>query len=160
MVEEVHMLETKGAAEMNRNPVEDEDVSNGADTHLNADNHNSLNKTAASSRASVNLECPATGSLYEMAGDVSVATQHHQEKHAQVDSHSLTTSNEGMLGNSRYYQTAHDISGNGSISLTLGLRQSADQLYRLEGNQRQSYLQQHDRIRQHLGGHATHEYAG
>uniref|UniRef100_A0A7N0VC40 Homeobox domain-containing protein n=1 Tax=Kalanchoe fedtschenkoi TaxID=63787 RepID=A0A7N0VC40_KALFE len=125
MVEEIHMLETKGLAERDSNAVKDDNRSANVDEpHPKADQ--SLHKMAENSMACVSLECSGM--------------------------------DEGMTSISRYHQTAHghEISGIGSVSLTLGLRQSA-------GNHQQQsvyFHQQQDRMRRHLEGHTVHEYAG
>ncbi|KAL9680042.1 hypothetical protein QQ045_017915 [Rhodiola kirilowii] len=147
MVEEVHMLETKGLTETNRNAVEDDNVS------TNMSDAIPLNKVVGNSVANVNLQRSDMGSLPEM-GDV-IANQQNQEKRSQVEIHNMSGIDEHIMRVPHYQQQpGHGSSGIGSISLTLGLRQSADQMYRLEGSQHQ--LQQ-DGIRQHLGGP---QYAG
>ncbi|GFZ12811.1 BEL1-like homeodomain 8 [Actinidia rufa] len=120
MVEEIHMLETKGLAEPNSNAgkTDGQPTSAGDGPSCPNDDHPSVEQWNQEKRSRVECQVPAA-----------------------MDGGSL-------LGFVPYHRSALEIGGLGPVSLTLGLRQSAES------------VQQEHQIRQHFGGQMIHDFVG
>ncbi|XP_008789567.2 BEL1-like homeodomain protein 4 isoform X1 [Phoenix dactylifera] len=145
MVEEIHMLETKGMK--------------GAD--LNSGNRNDANKLPMDdagrpsneqrpeSGCSRPLHCSSMEPLLNDEGSRSME-QWHYEKRSRIDECGMQTSMDGNLISFGTYQSAMDIGGLGAVSLTLGLRQ--------EGGQQQQQQQQQQM--RHFGSQMLRDFVG
>ncbi|PSS14019.1 BEL1-like homeodomain protein 8 [Actinidia chinensis var. chinensis] len=122
MVEEIHMLETKGLAEPNSN----------------------MGKTNGQPTS------PSEGPSFP-SDDHPTAEQWNREKRSKVECQiSSATDSSSLLGFVPYHRSGLKIGGLGPVSLTLGLRQSAESVQQ----------QQEHQIRQHFGGQMIHDFVG
>ncbi|CAI9778424.1 unnamed protein product [Fraxinus pennsylvanica] len=111
MVEEIHMLETKGTAEAGR-PDE---------CTVQSNDSQSLNKLNSSSAFDKQVEFSRISSSECMHPNI----QNHGN-HSRVD-YRIPASNDGsFMGFSPYHQSGMEIGGLGSVSLTLGLKRTAE----------------------------------
>ncbi|CAL5432153.1 unnamed protein product [Camellia sinensis] len=147
MVEEIHMLETKGLAEPNSNLGK-------IDGEPNAENdHQPANKVSETAMSSKQVQCLQIGSLAgtgDEHGHRQNTEQWNQEKRFRAEQCQIPASMDGsFVGFVPYQRGGLEIGGLGAVSLTLGLRQSAEQLE-----------QEEIQIRQHFGGQMIHDFVG
>ncbi|XP_019178399.1 PREDICTED: uncharacterized protein LOC109173615 [Ipomoea nil] len=154
MVEEIHMLETKAMSNVGKPQVTS--ATEGATTqHLNgfafqneSQYSNRLSMRGIPPTPGLQAEC-CTG-IGERSHPASWSTA--QEKQSRINCHIPAAAAAGMDGPLMGFMPYHhqnnlEIGGLGSVSLTLGLRQSA-----AEGVQHEPH--------QHLGGQIIHDYLG
>lgn len=137
MVEEIHVLETKGPAE--------------SSSHMGKpDGNAALEFTNQNDTQPINKSC---GIDHSRSRDLTSAGVWNQEKRSRLECQIPAGVDAGSLMSFLPYQRGElEIgSGLGAVSLTLGLRQSA------ESAQQQ---QQEDQYQQHFGGHMIHEFVG
>lgn len=148
MVEEIHMLETKGFSDQtnhnscrgDRKPTRE--GTSGSDPQLN--------------KAGVTFECSPM--MSSMASSEQWSTQEKQSR-LDFDFPSAASIDGSLMGNFLPYQRSHelDIGGLGSVSLTLGLRHGVETSAQQQQQQQQ---QQDDRLRQQFGVHMIHDFVG
>ncbi|XP_050215994.1 BEL1-like homeodomain protein 8 [Mercurialis annua] len=153
MVEEIHMLETKGVAETNRTTSRNDGKSKEGTDRSN--HEQALNTIGASSMLSRQMECSGSGSSGG-SGDRELEVEHwDQEKRSRVD-HQFrvpTCMDTSMMNFLPYQRSGIDIGGGiGAVSLTLGLRRSAENVQQ----------QQHEDqlIGRQFGGQMIRDFAG
>ncbi|KAF2292154.1 hypothetical protein GH714_014663 [Hevea brasiliensis] len=152
MVEEIHMLETKGLAE---NRIRGNLDGNSAEGASQQNQEQSANNMGADSMLNKQLECSGTGSSAG-CGEQLHAEQWNQEKRSRTELQ-VPTSMEGSVMNFLPYQrnSGIDIGGLGAVSLTLGLRHGVENAQQHQHPQ----LQQHeDQLRRQFGGQMIHDY--
>lgn len=167
MVEEIHMLETKAMAERGSN-IGRPEVTTAPESatqpnhiqHLNG--FTFPNESQYSNRLSMRgipgmqAECCSGIGSSPYIGERShpgASWSANQEKQSRINCHIPAAGMDGpLMGFMPYHQNNLELGGLGSVSLTLGLRQSAEGVHQ----------QQHEpqQLRQHLGGQMIHDYFG
>ncbi|XP_021676415.2 uncharacterized protein LOC110661896 [Hevea brasiliensis] len=149
MVEDMHMLETKGWAE-NRTCVNN--LEGKCPEGTSQPSHEQPpNNTGPSSILNKQLE--GTGSSAG-SGEKLDAGQWSQEKRTRMEVHGNTSMDGSVMNFLPYQRTGIDIGGLGAVSLTLGLRHGVE-------NAQQQQLQQHeDQLRRQFGGQMIHDFVG
>ncbi|KAG6760696.1 hypothetical protein POTOM_033875 [Populus tomentosa] len=143
MVEEIHMLETKGLAEISGK--NDGNSGEGNDEQTS-------NKLGTNSMLNKELECSGIGSSGS-SGEQLDEEQWSEGKRSRVE-FQVPTTMDGSLMNFLPYQRS-GIDNGGAVSLTLGLRQG------IESAQHQIQLQQHNgQFKQSFGGQMIHDFVG
>ncbi|XP_035541369.1 uncharacterized protein LOC108990328 isoform X2 [Juglans regia] len=132
MVEEIHMLETKGMAESNQIPSKNDESSAAA-------------------------AAEGTGSFLR-AGHGLSAEQWNQEKRSKMECPIPTTMDGTLMGFVPYQQNGVEIGGVGAVSLTLGLRHDAENAQHRQQQQQQEDQQQ--LLRREFGGGMIHDFVG
>ncbi|XP_027908975.1 BEL1-like homeodomain protein 8 isoform X2 [Vigna unguiculata] len=161
MVEEIHMLETKGAAEAHHQGSNKSDqvasACEGSSNQPKSDQPVSRFHTHAIPEKQ--FQCLEMGSSSSAGGNEEHIgmneEQWNQEKRSKLECQIAATPNmEGtVMGFMPYRRGALEVGGLGSVSLTLGLRHS------VEGVQQQQ-LQQEEELRRQFGGHMIHDFVG
>ncbi|XAR59723.1 hypothetical protein NMG60_11015670 [Bertholletia excelsa] len=146
MVEEIHMLETKGLAETSSNAGRNErKITTERASRPNPDQPiNNLGMTATSSGKQT--ECMLDGQNTE---------SWNQEKRSRVE---CQISDGTLMGFMPYQRSGFEMGGVGAVSLTLGLRQSAETAQ--QQHQHHHQFQQEHEFRQHFGGQMIHDFVG
>lgn len=137
MVEEIHMLETKGSAVVDLNSVKNDRraFSDSRDVDIQTNN-------AISDKQS---ECSTACPNMMDAQDRQSLEHWHLDKRTRVEEYQIPSSVDGgLIGFVPYHGGIENV-GLGAVSLTLGLRHSAEQQH-----QQQS-------LRMHLGGQMVHD---
>ncbi|KAK7262281.1 hypothetical protein RJT34_29847 [Clitoria ternatea] len=168
MVEEIHMLETKGATtETNQKNSSKNDqgvasVSEGSN-QPKVDHRHPMTKFGMHAHADAiperQFQCLEMGSCSSAAGNeennigMNEEQQWNQEKRSKLECQITTPSIDGtVIGFMPYRHGGLEVGGLGSVSLTLGLRHG------VEGVQQQ--LQQEEELRHQFGGHMIHDFVG
>lgn len=153
MVEEIHMLETKGIAETGASvgktdgKAMTESVSRSNDSQV-------LNRLNAGRSSEKQVECSDVGSSVYMGNRMNDDTWN--QKRSRVECHVPGSMDGSLVGFVPYQQSGIEIGGLGAVSLTLGLRQNAD------GVQPQHPLQQQheNQLRRHFGDQIIYDFVG
>jgi len=163
MVEEIHMLETKGAAEPRQASNKNDQVASASEgSNQPKSDHQPVSRfgTQASSHAihDNQFQCLEMGSSSSAGNEEHIGmneVQWSQEKRSKLECQIATTPNmDGtVMGFMPYRRGGLEAGGLGSVSLTLGLRHS------VEGVQQQQ-LQQEEDLRRQFGGHMIHDFVG
>lgn len=132
MVEEIHMLETKGTAETGR-PDEG---------NLQSNDRQFLNKLNSSAEFDKQVEFSRISSSEFMHPHIQ-----SQDNHSRVDYRIPDSLDGSLMGFSPYHQSGMEIGGLGSVSLTLGLRRTAESA-------------QQPQFRQHFEDHMVRDSVG
>lgn len=145
MVEEIHMLESKGMAEMDLNSSHKNDgksiMGDGrGQSYCDQGSEAQSNKLLDCSSSAMDHVTHESSSLISME-------QWHREKRSRMEECTMPGSMDGGLM-SIAYQGAMDIGGLGAVSLTLGLRHN-------EGPQQQQQQQM-----RHFGSQMLHDFVG
>ncbi|KAJ6715739.1 BEL1-LIKE HOMEODOMAIN PROTEIN 8 [Salix koriyanagi] len=150
MVEEIHMLEIKGLAEISG---EIDGISSAEGNNIQSNHEETSNKLGSNSMLNKRLECSGIGSSGS-SGEQLDEEQWSEEKRSRVE-FQIPTTMDGSLMNFLPYQRS-GVDDGGAVSLTLGLRQG------IEIAQHQIHWQQHrGRFKQQpFGGHMIHDFAG
>ncbi|MED6123353.1 hypothetical protein PIB30_048408 [Stylosanthes scabra] len=165
MVEEIHMLETKGTTGANKNnnhpATENERASVNEDGSSSQqhrvmegnmskfDMHSLIPENQQSQHQCMELEMDSTNE----------EEQWSQEKRSKLECEMSSTSMaEGslMMG-FMPYSRRDQVGGLGSVSLTLGLRHGVEAVVQ---NQQQQQQLQEEQLRRHFGGHMIHDFVG
>uniref|UniRef100_A0A6N2LLZ4 Homeobox domain-containing protein n=1 Tax=Salix viminalis TaxID=40686 RepID=A0A6N2LLZ4_SALVM len=151
MVEEIHMLETKGLAEISG---EIDGISSAEGNNIQSNHEQTSNKLGSNSMLNKRLECSGIGSSGSSSGERMDEEQWSEEKRSRVE-FQVPTTMDGSLMNFLPYQRS-GVDDGGAVSLTLGLRQG------IEIAQHQIHWQRHrGRFKQQpFGGHMIHDFAG
>ncbi|XP_043700949.1 BEL1-like homeodomain protein 8 isoform X2 [Telopea speciosissima] len=156
MVEEIHMLETKGSAEANLTSSSNvgEPVATSGSTEPMGD-HN-LNKFTVDAVSEKGSECSGVVALPNREDDQS-SEQCKQGKRLRMEHQFPADVCGGLMGFMPYNQHRLEIGGVGAVSLTLGLRHSAEGAQQLQ--HRQERQQEHQLI-SHFGAQMVHDFVG
>lgn len=176
MVEEIHMLESKGGSgDQTGSSVRKSDMNKLVTeriNHVNDGSHRSSSSISISNcgqhlnnvrnMSSVVMpekqdDCQGIIGPSERLDESSDLVWRNQEKRSRIECHNIpaAASMDGsLMGFVPYQRNALEIGGSiGPVSLTLGLRQNA------EAAQQQQQLQLHEhRLRQQFGGHMIHDF--
>ncbi|XP_022875329.1 BEL1-like homeodomain protein 9 [Olea europaea var. sylvestris] len=149
MVEEIHMLETKGMTEtgLNASKTDGKSPTEGSAQLKGIQSINTRGINAASDKQ---MDCSRT-SPSECQGDGLSAELWNQEKRSRVEYHIPDSMDGSFMGFVPYHQGGLEIGGLGAVSLTLGLRQSAESAQQ---------MQPEHHLRQHIGGQIIHDFVG
>ncbi|KAK7341868.1 hypothetical protein VNO80_24809 [Phaseolus coccineus] len=163
MVEEIHMLETKGATEPRQASNKSDQVASASEgSNQPKSDHQPVSRfgTHASSHAihDNQFQCLEMGSSSSAGNEEHIGmneVQWNQEKRSKLECQIASTPNmDGtVMGFMPYRRGGLEVGGLGSVSLTLGLRHS------VEGVQQQQ-LQQEEDLRRQFGGHMIHDFVG
>ncbi|KAK4356362.1 hypothetical protein RND71_025333 [Anisodus tanguticus] len=156
MVEEIHMLETRGENGPNVRKSEGNKLVTERTNHVNDGSHRSSISMSNSGQHlnALNMSGMSEGSSIgpsERLDDNDMWK--NQEKRSRLECHIPSTMDGSLMGFVPYHQrNVLEIGGSiGAVSLTLGLRQNA------EAAQQQLQLHEH-RLRQQFGGHMIHDF--
>jgi len=144
MVEEIHMLESKGVAEMDLNSS---NKNNGTSIMDDGTQH-PYSDQVSESQPNKPLDC--SSSLDPVAHESSSIDreQWHREKRSRMEECSTVPGSIDSELMSFAYQGGMDIGGLGAVSLTLGLRHNEDP------------QQQQQQQMRHYGGQMLHDFVG
>ncbi|KAL2488704.1 BEL1-like homeodomain protein 9 [Forsythia ovata] len=147
MVEEIHMLETKGMTETGSNAAKTDGKppSEGSAQSNGIQSLNSLGITAVSNKQ---MDCSRI-STSVCQGDELSADLWNQEKRSRVEFQIPASLDGSFMDYVPYHRSGLEIGGLGAVSLTLGLRQSAESAQQ---------LQPEHHLRQHIGGQIIHDF--
>ncbi|KAG6631827.1 BEL1-like homeodomain protein 9 [Carya illinoinensis] len=156
MVEEIHMLETKGMAESKQIPSKNDESSAAEGSHHpDRDIHQLSNNPSLNMTPNTQFECLGTGSFLS-AGHGLSEEQWNREKRSKMECQIPTTMDGTLMGFVPYQQNGVEIGGVGAVSLTLGLRHDAE-----NAQHRQQQQQQEEQLlRREFGGGMIHDFVG
>lgn len=154
MVEEIHMLESKGLAEGNQNSSKN-DRDSAAEGPSRPDGDQPSNNLSLNAMPNKQLECTGMGSSASTRHGVG-AEGWNQEKRSRMDCQIPTSMDGSLMGFVPYQRSGLEIGGLGAVSLTLGLRHGAENVQ----HQQQQLQQQEDQLRRQLGGQMIHDFVG
>ncbi|GMI92133.1 hypothetical protein HRI_002882600 [Hibiscus trionum] len=150
MVEEIHMLESKGLAEGNQN-LSKSDVKSTS----RPDEDQSINRSCVSALSDKPVAC-SDMLVADFAGDAHDAQRWNHEKRSRIDFHFPTTMEGSLMHFAPFEQSRLENGGLGAVSLTLGLRHGVESAQQ----QQQQYQQQEHHLRRQFGGQMIHDFAG
>ena len=161
MVEEVHMLETKGLAERDQisgkkdwKPSSSEGVSQ-PDGNQPLNKHSVINAMSDEQLESRGM-CSSAGT-----GDELGTEQWNQEKRSRVECQIPGSMDGSLMGFVPYHQRSSGVEmgggGLGAVSLTLGLRHTVETA---QQQQQQQLQLQEDQLRRQFGGQMIHDFVG
>ncbi|KAJ4979750.1 hypothetical protein NE237_010530 [Protea cynaroides] len=156
MVEEIHMLETKGSADNKLNSSSNcgEPATNSSSEPM-AD-HNPSKFTVDHAVSEKGSECSGVVALPNREDDQS-SKQCNQGKRSRMECQFPADVCGGLMGFMPYNQNRLEIGGVGAVSLTLGLRHSTESAQQLQ--HRQERQQEHELI-SHFGPQMVHDFVG
>ncbi|XVE79792.1 hypothetical protein DITRI_Ditri14bG0084300 [Diplodiscus trichospermus] len=154
MVEEIHMLESKGLAEGNQtlSKSDGKSVSEGGTSWPNEDQ--SISRSCINAISDKQLTCSemlVAGS----AGDAHDAEHWNHEKRSRMDFRIPTSMEDSLMSFAPYQQSRLEMGGLGAVSLTLGLRHGVE-----SAQQHQKQHQRQEELRRQFGGQMIHDFAG
>lgn len=155
MVEEIHMLETRGLAEPNQNSSQnDQNVAAGGTCPPDRDQHS--NNLGINVMPNKQIGCFGAGSSLGNGNELN-AEQWNQEKRSRMDCQIPSSVDGSLMGFAPYQRHGLDIGGLGTVSLTLGLRHGAE-----NAQHQQQMLQRQDGhiIGREFGGGIIHDFGG
>ncbi|ONK54770.1 uncharacterized protein A4U43_UnF11710 [Asparagus officinalis] len=143
MVEEIHMLESKGMAEMDLNS------SNKNDRKSIMDNIRGqpLSDQGSESQSNKKFDCSSMDPIAHDSSSISNMEQWHREKRSRMEECTVAGGIDGGLMSFGYQGGMMDVGGLGSVSLTLGLQHNED-------------AQQQEQQMRHFGSHMLHDFVG
>ncbi|XP_039052414.1 BEL1-like homeodomain protein 4 [Hibiscus syriacus] len=148
MVEEIHMLESKGLAEGNQNLSKSDGKYTSEGCTIRPNEDQSIN-------TSVKQVACSDIRVADIAGDAHDVQLWNHEKRSRID-FDITTNMEGPLMGVPFEQNRLENVGLGAVSLTLGLRHGVESAQQ----QQQQYQQQEHHLRRQFGGQLIHDFAG
>ncbi|XP_022732234.1 BEL1-like homeodomain protein 8 isoform X2 [Durio zibethinus] len=155
MVEEIHMLESKGLAEGNQNLSKSDGKSTSERGTSRPNEDLSINGScinAMSDKQLASSDMLFTG----IAGDAHDAEHWNHEKRSRMDFHIPTSMEGSLMCFAPYEQSRLELGGLGAVSLTLGLRQGVESAQQHQ----QQYQRQEDQLRRQFGGQMVQDFAG
>ncbi|KAI3933376.1 hypothetical protein MKW98_006735 [Papaver atlanticum] len=154
MVEEMHMLETKASSDVDLSPgrqssIKPSMVDCSGQRIREYQCNDELMVNPISGRGQEYLNIISSNAEVGQSSE----QQWHQEKRSRMECQIPSSGMDGgYMGFIPYHQSALELGGLGSVSLTLGLRRSAE-----SGQQQQ---QHEDHLRRHFGGQMVHDFVG
>ncbi|KAK6234661.1 hypothetical protein SCA6_009998 [Theobroma cacao] len=149
MVEEIHMLESKGLAEGQNSSKNDGKSGEGGPSRLNEDQ--SINRSCINVLSDKQLACS------DMHVEGITGEEHwNHEKRSRMDFHIPTSMEGSLMGFAPYQPSRLEMGGLGAVSLTLGLRHGVESAQQHQ----QQYQRQEDQLRPQFGGQMIHDFAG
>ncbi|KAF5930992.1 hypothetical protein HYC85_031865 [Camellia sinensis] len=160
MVEEIHMLETKGLAEPNSN-MSKNDGRPAAEGAGCSNSDQIISRLGVISTPGEQVECLQIGSLSGTGVGQNAAEQWNQDKRSRLHCQIPASMDGSLMGGFVPYQRSGlEIGGLGAVSLTLGLRQSAESSQQQQQQQQQLQQQHEHQLMQHFGGQMIHDFVG
>ncbi|KAE8655404.1 homeodomain-containing family protein [Hibiscus syriacus] len=158
MVEEIHMLESKGLAEGNQNlrRSDGKSISEGLNCWPNEEQ--SINRSCANGLSDKQVAC-SDMVVSDISGDAHDVEHWNHEKRSRMDFRIPTEMEGSMIGFAPYEQIRLENGGFGAVSLTLGLRHDVESAQQQHQHQQQ-YQQQEHHLRRQLGGRLIDDFAG
>ncbi|XVF05709.1 hypothetical protein REPUB_Repub05bG0195800 [Reevesia pubescens] len=155
MVEEIHMLESKGLTEgyHNSSKSDGKPTSEGGSRRPNEDH--SINRSCINEMSDKQLAC-SDMLVAGIAGDARHAEHWNHEKRSRMDFHIPTSMEGSLVGLAPYQQSRLEMGGLGAVSLTLGLRHGVENAQQHQ----QQYQRPEDQQRRQFGGQMIHDFAG
>ncbi|GLU11842.1 hypothetical protein SLE2022_285620 [Rubroshorea leprosula] len=158
MVEEIHMLESKGLAGANQiNSGKTDTNSTGEGTRRqNTDDH-AIFKPPINDMSNRQLVSSISDMHHMVSTRDACADQWNQEKRSRDEFNVPTrrSMDGSLIGFVPYQRGQLDIGGHGAVSLTLGLRHGVDSS-RQQQQQQEQFHQQEDQLRRQFGGQMIH----
>ncbi|KAL3530546.1 hypothetical protein ACH5RR_009868 [Cinchona calisaya] len=146
MVEEIHMLETKGSAEtVSSVGKADGKVTTEGGSSRSNDNQPLNRLTTGHELPGKQVQCSEIGSSSFIGNRMNSDTWNR--KRTQVECHIPGSMDGSLIGFVPYQPSGIDIGGLGAVSLTLGLRQNAEQ-------------QHENQLRRHFGDQMLYDFVG
>lgn len=155
MVEEIHMLETKGLAEVDQSPNK-RDGNSATEGTSRPSNDQASNKLVTNMMPNKQLECSSARSSAGNMDGSSGEELSNQEKRSRLECQDPTSVDGALAGFVPYQRSGLEVGGLGAVSLTLGLRHGVESAQQ----QQQQFRQQEDQLRRQLGGQMIHDFVG
>ncbi|XP_039037559.1 BEL1-like homeodomain protein 8 isoform X2 [Hibiscus syriacus] len=156
MVEEIHMLESKGLEASNQNSIKTDTKSTTAIT-IRPNEEQSINSSCINTTSDKQLACSnmAIAGITEGAYD---AERRYHEKHSSMDFRISSSMDGSLISFTPHDQSRLETGGLGAVSLTLGLKHGVESA---EVFQHQLQYQPHEyQLRGKFGGRMIHEFVG
>ncbi|KAK8489063.1 hypothetical protein V6N11_009240 [Hibiscus sabdariffa] len=155
MVEEIHILESKGLAESNKNSSKT-DAKSASTIRPNEDQ--SINSSCINAMSDKQLACSdmAVAGATVGAHDVD---HWYPEKRSGMDFRIPSGIDGSLMSFAPYEQSRLENRGLGTVSLTLGLRHGVESAQVFQQHQQQ-YQPHEDQLRQQFGGQMIHDFVG
>ncbi|XP_050368641.1 BEL1-like homeodomain protein 8 [Argentina anserina] len=153
MVEEIHVLETRGSMEACQDSRKD-----GCSPTEGTSRPSNEKLAMHHPTSSRQLESSGIGSLGDTlnADDVH---QSHEIKRSRIECEVPSSMDSALMGLVPYNQTGLEVGGLGAVSLTLGLRHGVENAQQQQ-QQQQMHQQDEYQLRRQLGGHMIHDFVG
>lgn len=150
MVEEIHMLETKGMAETNQNSSKSDGKSTASEGTGRSSGDQPMNKLGISGMSDERMDYAVMGSSIGNEDRLMNTEQWNQDKRSRVESMVTSNMDRSFMNFMPYQRAGMEVGGLGAVSLTLGLRHGVES----------SQQQPRDQLRQQLGGQMIHDFVG
>ncbi|XVF68546.1 hypothetical protein PTKIN_Ptkin11bG0011500 [Pterospermum kingtungense] len=157
MVEEIHMLESKGlASEGNQNLSIRDGKSTSDQVGTSRPNEDqSINRACINAMLDKQL-APSDMLIPGITGDAHDTEHWNHDKCSRMDFHIPTSMEGSLMGVAPYQQSRLEMGGLGAVSLTLGLRHGVESAQQHQ----QQYQRQEDQLRRQFGGQMIHDFVG
>ncbi|XP_048324369.1 BEL1-like homeodomain protein 8 isoform X2 [Ziziphus jujuba] len=159
MVEEIHMLETKGLAEVGQSPGK-RDGNSATEGTSRQSNDQTSNRLVTNMMPKKQLECSSTLSSVGIMDCSSGEQVNNQEKRSRLECQDPTSVAGALAGFVPYQRSGLEVGGLGAVSLTLGLRHGVESAQQQHNHHQQQLRQQEDQLRRQLGGQMIHDFVG
>ncbi|KAK8306948.1 hypothetical protein V6Z12_D03G161300 [Gossypium hirsutum] len=158
MVEEIHMLESKGLAENNLNSSKTTEAKSSSTNRPNEDQP--IDRSCINVTSMEQLTCSYVA-VAETTGDAHDTERWFHDKPLRMDFRIPTSMEGSVLSFAPYEQSRLEMGGLGAVSLTLGLRHGAETAQAQQHQHRQQqYQSQEDQLQRPFGGQMVHDFAG
>ncbi|MBA0794842.1 hypothetical protein Gohar_019127, partial [Gossypium harknessii] len=158
MVEEIHMLESKGLAENNLNSSKTTEAKYSSTNRPNEDQP--IDRSCINATSMEQLTC-SDMAVAETTGDAHDAERWFHDKPLRMDFRIPTSMEGSLLSFAPYEQSRLEMGGLGAVSLTLGLRHGAETAQAQQHQHRQEqYQSQEDQLQRPFGGQMVHDFVG
>lgn len=157
MVEEIHMLESKGLAENNLKSSKAKSPSTNQPNEDQPIDRSCMNATSIEQLTCADMAVAGT------TGDAHDAELWYHEKPLRMDFRIPTSMEGSLLSFAPYEQSRLEMGGLGAVSLTLGLRhgvETAQAHQHQHRHRQQQYLSQEDQLQRPFGGQMVHDFVG
>ncbi|KAM5584196.1 BEL1-like homeodomain protein 8 [Rosa sericea] len=154
MVEEIHMLETRGSMEACQDPGKD---GNSPTEGTSRPNNEQLGMHHVITDRQ--LESSGIGSLRD-APNVEEVDQSQEIKRSRIECQVPSSMDSALMGFVPYNRSGLEVGGLGAVSLTLGLRHGVENAQQQQQQQQQLHQQEEYQLRRQLGGHMIHDFVG
>lgn len=156
MVEEIHMLETKGSAETDLNSSKNEGKPAIRNSSEPMEDH-TLDKFMVDAVSENGPKSSGVVSMMNKEGDQSSQKCNQGQPRLRMESQFPADVGGGLMSFMSYNQNRLDMGGMGAVSLTLGLEHSTGSAQHL--HHRQERQREHQLIG-HFGAQMTHDFVG
>ncbi|KAG4206850.1 hypothetical protein ERO13_A03G031800v2 [Gossypium hirsutum] len=160
MVEEIHMLESKGLAENNPNSSKTTEAKSPSTNRPNEDQR--IDRPCINATSMEQLTCSGTA-VAGTTGDAHDTERWFHDKPLRMDFRIPTSMEGSLLSFAPYEQSRLEMGGLGAVSLTLGLRhgvETAQAHQHQHRHRQQQYQSQEDQLQRPFGGQMVHDFVG